>query len=364
MTSAINPNNIDGAYPVAGQDNNSQGFRDNFTNIKTNFQFARDEITQIQDRAVLKSALPGTQLNNNMNGGVISNAQLQDISQTAVQLGSRNGSVTLDYELGPYFVMSTAGSVSLGFSNLPLAGTLGVWQVAITVTNLAHTLTVPLAVGSGTALLSTNFIQGFNAGVITFDLVGTYVFEFRTSDGGASIFIEDLVRTTFFAGSNLVANNTTVFNTTSTNLLTANIIVANTAAIGNVTTTGNVSGNIVLGNTVVGGQSLFDVVSLTGQIRYADFDVFAANANVPLDTPITVITSSANIVGNIPAGAPGQIKTVAYGNSATGNTLLTVANAAWGGSNIANLSAPGSAATLAYVGNVWFCIGNNGVTFS
>ena len=31
MTSQINPNNIDGNYPVAGVDNNSQGFRDNFT---------------------------------------------------------------------------------------------------------------------------------------------------------------------------------------------------------------------------------------------------------------------------------------------------------------------------------------------
>ena len=35
MASNINPNNIDGTYPVAGQDNDSQGFRTNFTNIKT-----------------------------------------------------------------------------------------------------------------------------------------------------------------------------------------------------------------------------------------------------------------------------------------------------------------------------------------
>jgi len=32
--SNINPNNINAAYPVAGVDNDSQGFRDNFTNIK------------------------------------------------------------------------------------------------------------------------------------------------------------------------------------------------------------------------------------------------------------------------------------------------------------------------------------------
>ena len=31
----INVNNIDGSFPVAGQDNDTQGFRDNFTNIKT-----------------------------------------------------------------------------------------------------------------------------------------------------------------------------------------------------------------------------------------------------------------------------------------------------------------------------------------
>ena len=60
MTSAINPNNIDGAYPVAGQDNNSQGFRDNFTNTATNFQYAADEISDLQAKAVLKSALVGT----------------------------------------------------------------------------------------------------------------------------------------------------------------------------------------------------------------------------------------------------------------------------------------------------------------
>jgi hypothetical protein len=63
MTSAINPNDIDGTYPVAGQDNNSQGFRDNFTNTKTNFQYAANEITDLQSKAVLKEALVGTVLN-------------------------------------------------------------------------------------------------------------------------------------------------------------------------------------------------------------------------------------------------------------------------------------------------------------
>ena len=68
MTSAINPNNIDSAYPVAGQDNDSQGFRDNFTNIKTNFEYAGSEITDLQNKVLLKAALTGSTLNNNLNG--------------------------------------------------------------------------------------------------------------------------------------------------------------------------------------------------------------------------------------------------------------------------------------------------------
>jgi len=48
MASLINPINIDVTYPIAGQDNDTQGFRDNFTNIKNNFITAKSEIEAIQ----------------------------------------------------------------------------------------------------------------------------------------------------------------------------------------------------------------------------------------------------------------------------------------------------------------------------
>ena len=125
MTSAINPNNIDGAYPVAGQDNNSQGFRDNFTNTATNFQYAADEISDLQAKAVLKSALVGTTLDNNMGGSVLSNAQLKDMSETVVSLGTVSGSTTINYALGSVQTLTTNGAVTLAFSNFPPAGTAG-----------------------------------------------------------------------------------------------------------------------------------------------------------------------------------------------------------------------------------------------
>lgn len=48
MTSRINPNSINVTFPLAQQNNNSQGFRDNFKNIQTNFQYAKTEITELQ----------------------------------------------------------------------------------------------------------------------------------------------------------------------------------------------------------------------------------------------------------------------------------------------------------------------------
>lgn len=135
MTSQINPNNIDGNYPVAGVPNNTQGFRDNFTNTSTNFQYAADEITALQTNAVFKSALTGTTLDNNMNDNLIYAVKLKDVSYTYVPITTTSGSVNVDYSAGQYQYVSTTGSISLNFSNWPTSGSAGIVQLAINVTN-------------------------------------------------------------------------------------------------------------------------------------------------------------------------------------------------------------------------------------
>lgn len=186
MTSAINPQNIDGQYPVAGQDNDSQGFRDNFTNIKTNFTYASDEITDLQEKVILKAPLTGTVLDNDMGGSILFNAQLQDMSETRVALGSVSGSQTINYAAGPYYTLTTSGSVSIGFTNFPSSGTVGRVRLRITVASTAHQLTLPSAVSVG-----TNNIQGLSSNVITFGQTGTFEFTFETNDGGSTITIID-----------------------------------------------------------------------------------------------------------------------------------------------------------------------------
>lgn len=189
MSSNINPNNIDGTYPVAGQDNNSQGFRDNFTNIKSNFQYAENEITDLQNNAILKAALTGTTLDNDMLGSSITNGVIADFGLTRVALGTVSGSTTINYASGHLHTLTTGGSVSLAFSNFPPSGVAGVVSVQVTVSSTAYTLTLPVAVS-----VNASGIQGLNpsTNVITFAATGTYTFQFITSDGGSSIVVNEV----------------------------------------------------------------------------------------------------------------------------------------------------------------------------
>jgi hypothetical protein len=190
MTSAINPNNIDGTYPVAGQDNNSQGFRDNFTNIKTNFQFAEDEITDLQTNVVLKSALSGTTLDNDMLGSGLSNAVLNDMGYEFLDLQTpANSTVTINYAVGQYQAFQTNQAFNLAFSNFPPAGVAGEVYVRVNVTNVSHTMTLASAVSQG-----LTGIQGISGQVITFAATGIYNFRFTTTDGGSTVTVYDLNR--------------------------------------------------------------------------------------------------------------------------------------------------------------------------
>ena len=225
MASNINPNNIDGAYPVAGQDNNSQGFRDNFTNIKVNFQYAADEINDLDSKVLLKSALTGTTLDNNMNDNLIYAAKIQDFSATRVQIPTTTGSVTVNYASGHFQTVSpTGGNISLAFTNWPDSGSWGWVRLQIAVSNTAYTVTLPAEVTVG-----TDQLQGFDSvsGEITFNRTGTYVFEFTTFNGGSTVTVIDLVRNLdpiYLPSSEQLANGA------ATSLATTATIIATTGA--------------------------------------------------------------------------------------------------------------------------------------
>jgi hypothetical protein len=57
MTSLINPSNIDITFPIAGQDNDTQGFRTNYQNIRNNFTIAASEISALQNNTTYTANL-------------------------------------------------------------------------------------------------------------------------------------------------------------------------------------------------------------------------------------------------------------------------------------------------------------------
>lgn len=295
MASNINPNNIDTAYPIAGQDNDSQGFRDNFTNIKTNFEYAETEIDDLQSKVLLKSALTGTTLDNDLDGAVIQNPKLEGVRYTKADTATTTGNVSIDFSAAQYHRIGTlTGNSTLQFSNIPSAGNYAEWTVELTQGATQYTLTMPSAVSIGNAV-----IQGNDANnVVTFNQAGTYALKFSTVNGGAAVAVEDLNR-----------NHDPIY--------------------------------------LPSKEELDDgeAISLTSTSSYIE-------------------TGASGETATLAAGVEGQLKVLAMTADGGGDMVVTVTNAAWGGSSQITLADVGDGCTLLYVNSKWVCIGNNGCTFA
>lgn len=189
MTSSVNPNNINGQYPIAGQDNDSQGFRDNFTNIKNNFTFTKTEIEDLQNKAILKSALSGGTLNNDLNYAQLVSAQLLKTVETKNNLGTQNGSLPISWADGHFQYFTTSGDVTLGFSGWPTNSTYAKMRLEITTDGSPRTITFPAAVTTG-----LGDIQGATGANVLLPASGTYLFELSSYNNGTSVTIQDLLR--------------------------------------------------------------------------------------------------------------------------------------------------------------------------
>jgi len=112
MASNINFNSIDETFPVAGRDNDSQGFRDNFAVVKNNFEAAKSEIEDLQlNTARLDDS-------NNFNNNTITNVNLTSYTEELFIGGSVQSSPTLvEIVNGPFqlFTVNPVGSSTATF---------------------------------------------------------------------------------------------------------------------------------------------------------------------------------------------------------------------------------------------------------
>ena len=122
MSSNINDENIDSTYPIAGKDNDSQGFRDNFASIKSNFTSAKSEIEDLQSKVLLKSALNGDTLNNDLGGSTILNGSYTNFHGTSYTNSSVNTAADINIENGNLQVFTIGSNSTLTFVNWPASG--------------------------------------------------------------------------------------------------------------------------------------------------------------------------------------------------------------------------------------------------
>jgi len=213
MASSINPSNIDGTYPVAGQDNDSQGFRDNFTNTKNNFTYAKAELEDLQNKVLVKEPLTGQTVDGNFNNLQraygIKGAIISDQVLLTSDFGTTSGTININHQTAHWQTVTTDGATSLTFSGF-LSGKICTVLLAITIADVSHTLTLPDLIYLG-AIDLPNYDPV--AEVFTFAKAETYWLRFTSDDGGASFLIEDVTNNKLYhysanlaTGSNLTAH--------------------------------------------------------------------------------------------------------------------------------------------------------------
>lgn len=187
--SQINTGTINVNYPVPGTNNSSQGFRDNFTAIKNNLDVADTEITELQNKAVLKSALEGLALNNDMNNTLISNALIQRFRQTTFPLGNNlSGIVTVDLTKGDFHYGTVTDDCSIQFTKWAPSGTYSAVELMLTIGSPALKVTFPPSV-----VIGVSTIENMVANTVTIpgtsgvDAPSVLHFKFTTIDCGTTV---------------------------------------------------------------------------------------------------------------------------------------------------------------------------------
>ena len=188
MASNIVSGTIDGEYPVAGVDNDSQGFRDNFTIIKDNFAAAESEITDLQDNAARKDA------DNNFAGNKIISAELDQVTEAFTAVGTVNTNQNLSFLNGHYQSILAEDAFTLTLADWPESGVYARMSVEI---ELADGVSGPIAVqfvGEGNAVFKNDGAAGWTATSSTSLTIQTNstddptIVEFWTTNGGDTVY--------------------------------------------------------------------------------------------------------------------------------------------------------------------------------
>lgn len=335
MTSAINTNGLNVNYPIPGVNNNSQGFRDNFATIKNNLNTASNEITDLQNNVVVKSALANTIVNNDMANTLISNALTRSFRASTYNLGNNiSNTIVINASLGDVQYGTISGNTTIQFAGWAPSGTQSNLQLELNISNANAVISFPPQVSmSGSYGVETleNFANVANVPTVSIPY-GVTQLEYRLStiDCGNNITIEPFNRPR----------------------ITTQVQQRTPAPTG---LQGDVAGDIAVDANymyVATGSynSIANTVYVTATTVTSNIVTISDTAKVTANDPIILSSNIGNLVANtvyyvvgiVNSGAPGNISVSATRTSGTA------------GANVALSTASGNVSAITYNGtDIW-----------
>ena len=184
-TSSSNIASIDADYPRAGQDNDSQGFRDNFTKVKDELTNAHADLTALDTNTVKNNDAI-----TNMQGNTINNVVITQGSQKFYSGGvlSSAGVRPVSYEIATYhsYTINSTG-VTLQLADWPTSGKYAEVLIELRGRSQADTVTFDTE-NSGSIKVATGFAHPATID----DNIHPYIYRFWTIDGGQTVYGEYL----------------------------------------------------------------------------------------------------------------------------------------------------------------------------
>lgn len=175
---------IDTAYPKAGQTNDTQGFRNNFSNIQNALGIAANEITSLQ--------VNGVNLNKAVNdmgwASVLTRSKLQNsglVSYAASSATNINNNIEIDFSQGSYQDVSiSTGSSIFKVINWAPVGVYGSVRLAV---NSLSTGTINFNAGDGNILSVRSELPLTGYEMTT---TAVTIWDLWSNDGGSNVYVK------------------------------------------------------------------------------------------------------------------------------------------------------------------------------
>jgi hypothetical protein len=320
--SQINTNGINTNYPVPGQNNSSQGFRDNFSQIKTQLDTGASEITDLQSKALLKAALNNSTLNNDMANTLISNASTRGFRATTYNLGNAlSGTVLVDVNRADVQIGAITGNVTLQFGGWSPTNTESNVVLRLTVANANATISLPSSCVSSNNDYGVTLLENY-ANIAN---VATLTAPANTS----------LLEYTF---STIDCGNTVIVSPINRSYKSTQIVTRDPPPTG---LPGDTAGDVAMGSSI--GQ-----LTITSSAGTSELFTTSGNTSQLYPT-LPIVFTGTSFEANITAGTTYYVRNVYSSNTFTVSSTLGGANVNLAGCSSPTLSMYANPATYLYL---------------